>query len=400
MYRSLLVLATGVFAIGTDSFVIAGILPQMAASLHVGTAAAGQLITAYALAYAVLSPVMGALTGNWPRKRLLVTGLAVFVLGNLATVTLPVFGLVLAGRIVAGAGGAMVTPAANAAGAALAPPEKRGRAIALVMTGLSAATALGSPLGTALAGLTGTWRATILFIAAVGLLSMLGVASLLPSIAAPVPLGLRERLTPVADARVMLTLGTTLLVYTGLFSVYSYIGIGFDRVTHGDGTTLALLLLVWGLAATAGTLGSGRLTDRLGNRRVLNTAVAVAAIDFALLPWSSRYLATSVLALVVWGLCGWGALTPQTHRLLSVFPHLAPVLTGLASATVYVGVSLAAAVGALGMAAVGPYGLGPFAAVLIALGLVCAELAHSAIRRREAPDRAAAPAVAAARRAE
>ncbi|MFI6598739.1 MFS transporter [Nonomuraea sp. NPDC050536] len=382
MYRPLIVLALGVFAVGTDSFVIAGILPEMATSLGVSVTIAGQLITAYALAYAILSPVMAALTGSWPRKRVLLLGLTVFTLGNLATAFLPVFGLVLAGRVVAGLGGALISPTATGTGAVLAPPEKRGRAIAVVMTGLSAATALGAPIGTAVASLTGSWRATLLLIVVLSVIGMIGVAWLLPAVPGSEPVGLRQRLAPVADPRIAVTLLTSLLLYTGLFTVYSYISLSFARATHGSGTTLALLLFIWGTSATVGTLVSGPLIDRLGSRRVINTAIAMAAIDFALLPWTSANVVTAALALVIWGLAGWGAIAPQTHRLLSVRPAAAPMLTGLASSSVYVGVSAAGAVGALGVAWVGPYLLGPFGAVLIALALAAAESANTLIRHR------------------
>ncbi|MEU1543766.1 MFS transporter [Actinacidiphila glaucinigra] len=120
----------------------------------------------------------------------------------------------------------------------------------------------------------------------------------------------RARLAPLGDRRVGRTLLTTLLVFTGLFTVYSYIAESLDRATGGDGTTLAALLFVWGVASTVGTLGSGALVDRLGARRIINTSLLVLVIDFALLPWSSANLATFIVALVVWGVCGWGLLTP------------------------------------------------------------------------------------------
>ncbi|MFI9508041.1 MFS transporter [Nocardia sp. NPDC052566] len=380
MYRSLLVLALGMFAVGTDSFVIAGILPDLAGSLDVSTAAAGQLITAYALTYAALSPVMAAACARWPRKRLLITGLAVFTLGNVITAFVPVYGLVLAGRVLAGLGAAMITPTAVSTGSMLAAPEQRGRAIATVMTGLSAATALGSPLGIALSSVTGQWRATMVFLIVIGVLAAVGIAALLPPVPTPPPVGLRERLTPIADTRVWLTLATTVLVYTGLYTVYSYISVSFDRATGGSGATLALLLLIWGVAATLGTLSSGALVDRIGGRLMINTVIAIGALDFLLLPWSSKHLVTAIIALAIWGYCGWGALAPQTHRLIGIRPAAAPLLSGLASSSVYIGVSIAAAVGALGVTLVGPYHLGPFGAIFIGSGLVTAELAHRTIR--------------------
>ncbi|MEV7615714.1 MFS transporter [Streptomyces sp. NPDC089799] len=381
MYRSLVVLAAGMFAIGTDSFVIAGILPDAADSLGVPVGTAGGLLTAYALTYAVLGPVMAALTTRWPRRSLFLTGFAVFTAGNLVTAFVPLFGVALAARALAGIGGAMVTPAAVAAAAALAPPEQRGRAIATVMTGLSAATALGAPIGTALGSLTGNWRATMLFVSALGIAAAAGIALLLPPVPTPPAVPLRARVAPLADRRIGLTLLTTLLVYTGLYTVYSFIGEGLDRATGGSGTTLAALLCVWGLAATAGTLGSGALIDRFGSRRIINTAITVAAIDFALLPWSSAHLPSTVAALIIWGVCGWGLLAPQTHRLISALPTAAPLLTGLASATVYVGVSVAPLVGQAGMARFGAHWLGAVGAAFIVLGLGAAEAAHVVIRR-------------------
>jgi MFS transporter, DHA1 family, inner membrane transport protein len=382
VYRSLVVLAAGMFAIGTDSFVIAGILPDAADSLGVPVGTAGWLLTAYALTYAVLGPVMAALTARWPRRTLFLAGFAIFTAGNLVTAFVPVFGVALASRALAGLGGAMVTPAAIAAAAALAPPERRGRAIATVMTGLSAATALGAPIGTAIGSLTGNWRATMLFVSALGMLAAVGIALLLPAIPTPPAVPLRTRVAPLADRRIGLTLLTTLLVYTGLYTVYSFIGESLDRATGGSGTTLAALLFVWGLAATVGTLVSGGLIDRFGGRRIINTSITVATIDFALLPWTSAHLLSAVAALLVWGVCGWGLLAPQTHRLITAMPTAAPLLTGLASAMVYIGVSAAPLVGQAGMAWFGAHWLGAVGAVFIALGLVAAEAAHAVIRRR------------------
>ncbi|MFD7479600.1 MFS transporter [Streptomyces sp. NPDC059837] len=381
MYRSLVVLAAGMFAIGTDSFVIAGILPDAADSLGVPVGTAGWLLSAYALTYAVLGPVMAALTTRWPRRMLFLTGFAIFTAGNLLTAFIPVFGVALAARALAGLGGAMVSPAAVAAAASLAPPEHRGRAIATVMTGLSAATALGAPIGTALGSLTGNWRATMLFVSALGMLAAVGIALLLPAISTPPAVPLRTRVAPLTDRRIGLTLLTTLLVYTGLYTVYSFIGESLNRATGGSGTTLAALLCVWGLAATAGTLGSGGLIDRFGSRRIINTAITVATIDFALLPWTSAHLTSTIAALLVWGVCGWGLLAPQTHRLITTLPTAAPLLTGLASATVYIGVSVAPLVGQAGMARFGAHWLGPVGAAFIALGLGAAEAAHAVIRR-------------------
>ncbi|MFF2166610.1 MFS transporter [Streptomyces sp. NPDC058175] len=250
--------------------------------------------------------------------------------------------------------------------------------------GEQASASLDRPLGTAIGSLTHDRRATMLFVSALGLLAAAGIALLLPKIPNPPLVSLRARLAPLGDRRIGLTLLTTLLLFTGLYTVYSYITEGLDRATGGSGTTLAILLFVWGVASTIGTLGSGNLVDRIGSRPIINVALVVLALDFALLPWSSARLGTAVVALVVWGLCGWGFLTPQTPRLIGAMPAAAPMLSGLNSATVYVGVSLAPLLGQAGMAWSGAHWLGLISTVLIVLALIAAETAHNVIRRHNA----------------
>ncbi|HYF21405.1 MAG TPA: MFS transporter, partial [Ramlibacter sp.] len=273
----LLLLAAGMFAIGTDSFVVAGVLPQVAASLGVSVTLAGQMITVYALSYALLSPVVAAAAAGWPRKRLLLAGMAVFIAGNVLSAAAPSIEVLFASRFLAGLGAAMFSPTATAAAASLVPPGQRGRALAVVVAGLAGATALGAPIGTFIGGWL-DWRATMWFVAAVGVVAGLGLAWRLPAIPIAPAVNLATRLKPLADARVLLTLATTGLAFGGLFIVYSYIGLGFERATGGDPRVLAGLLLLWGIAATAGNLVAGRLTDRFGSRPIINAAIAIAAL--------------------------------------------------------------------------------------------------------------------------
>lgn len=374
----LLVLALGTFSIGTDSFVVAGILPDVARSFDIEVAAAGQLITVYALAYALMTPVMATVTAHWQRRTVLVAGLAVFIVGNVLTALLPTYDLILASRALAGLGGAIFTPAASATAAALVSPERRGRALAIVMAGLSGATALGAPIGT-LVGSLGDWRLTMWFVALLGLLAMIGVRTLLPQMTPPPPLRLRERLAPVADPRVAMTLLTTLFVLSGLYTVYTYISIAFERATDGDGSRLAALISIWGVAAIVGNLAAGSLTDRFGSRRIINISLVVAILDFAFMPVVNGTFAGASVVLIIWGLAGWGILVPQQHRLIGIAPAKAPLVIALNAAAIYIGVSLSGALGAVVLHMLPPGFLGPVGAVLILAGLVTAELANRLI---------------------
>ncbi|GAA3159284.1 MULTISPECIES: MFS transporter [Streptomyces] len=380
MYSRLLILTLGTFSVGTDSFVIAGILPEISRTLGVSISATGLLITVFALSYAVLSPVVAATTAHWPRKRLLLGGLVVLAIGNVLTAVLPSYGPVLASRAVAGLGAAMFTPTASATAASLVPPEKRGRALAVVMAGLSGATALGAPLGTVI-GSEVNWQATLWFVAVLAVLGAVGIGVLLPAVPPAPAIGLRRRMAPLKDARIGFTLLTTVLVFTGLYTNYSFVAESYDRATGGSGTVLAALLFVWGLGATVGNLGAGRLTDKADPRWIIATAVTVAAVDFALMPLTNRHLATAVVAVFVWGVCGWASLVPLQHRLITVNPAHATLTIGLNAAATYLAVSASGLTGAAGIALLGAHRLSLFGLGFLVLGLLSSAVATRLIRR-------------------
>ncbi|MFC7104064.1 MFS transporter [Nonomuraea rubra] len=191
-------MAAGNFAIGTGMFVTAGLLPPISTDLGVSRSAAGQLMTVFALAYALLSPVLAALTARMSRRTVLLVAMGVFVAGNTLTALAPTYALVMLTRVVAAAGAAMFTPTSSAVANALTEPERRGRALALVMGGLSVSSAIGVPLGTWLGEAAG-WRATLWLVAGLGLVGLVGVAALVPEVRIPVSGRLRERFEPLRD---------------------------------------------------------------------------------------------------------------------------------------------------------------------------------------------------------
>jgi predicted MFS family arabinose efflux permease len=374
MDRRLLVLALGMFALGTDSFVVAGVLPEIARSFDVGIGAAGQMTTIYAVTYAVLAPVIAALAAHVGRKQLLLAGLAVFVIANLGTAFAPGFGLALATRALAGLGAAMFSPTATGAAASIVAPERRGFALSVVIAGMTVSTALGAPIGSLIGGL-GDWHWTMVFVAALAAASGLGVLVFLAHIPMPPAVPLSKRIAPLADARIGLTLATTFLFFSAAFTIYTYFAVVFDRAIGGNPALFSGLLVVWGAAGTASNLFAGRLIDRIGNRKVLVTMLAFVLADFLLLSWSSANLWTAIPAVLLWGACGWGILVPQQHRIVSIAPSIAPIVLGLNNSATFLGGTAAGIIGAAGIDAVGSHALGTVAAALVAAALIVSELA-------------------------
>lgn len=369
MDRRLIMLALGMFAVGTDNFVVAGILPGVAASLHTTVSLAGQMVTVYALSYAILAPVMAAVAGSWPRKFLLVSALGVFVAGNIITALATDLNTVLISRALAGLGAAMFAPTALGVAALLGDPARRGRSLATVTTGLAAATALGAPIGTFIGGF-GTWRTTLWFVAALGLIAMIGVGSLLRAVPQPARITLRERLAPVKDLRIAMTLLTSMFAFGGFLMVYTYAGSVLSPLTGGDARILAGLLLIWGFASTFGNMMAGPLVDRFSSRRIVEVGLAVAILNFCLLPWTSAYFVTTALALIIWGIIGWGLIVPQQHRLIHIAPQVAPLLLALNNTATYTGLACSGVLGGIALLYIHPQYLSVVGAVLILIALV------------------------------
>ncbi|MFM0337124.1 MFS transporter [Paraburkholderia fungorum] len=341
-----LVLALGTFAVGTDAFVIAGVLPSIASTLNVSTASAGQLVTVFSLTYAIAAPILGALTSGWSRRMALVVALSVFVVGNAITAVAPNFALVLLSRVMAAAGAGLFTATASATAAAFAGPKNRGGAIARVMLGLTSSLILGAPLGTAISAWF-DWRMTMWLVTALGVIAGAVIFGCLPNFREAGGSSLAERLSPLRNHRVLTDLLRTLVVFTGVYVPYTYISVVYAPLTHSQPQILGMLLLVFGVAGTVGNLLAGRLSDRLGPPPVIIGGSLGLAAVFLLVPLLRASLPLAVIAVALSGVFSFSLTTPQQHQLISRAPDgKLSLLTSLYQSVLYLAISLSGAFGA------------------------------------------------------
>ncbi|MFJ8314220.1 MULTISPECIES: MFS transporter [unclassified Streptomyces] len=379
MRLRLVLLALGTFAVGTDGMVIAGILGLVGHDLGVSVSAAGQMITVFALSYAVLAPVLATVTAKWPRRRTLLIALTVFTLANALSALAPTFGTLLVTRVLAAVGAALYTPTASAAATSLVPPERRGRAIATVMGGMTVATALGVPLGTWIG--RSDWRLTMWLVTVLGAAAFAGLAVMLRGLPAPAPaVSLRTRLAPLTDRRVLGAATTTFLVFLAYQTVFIYYTVASAPATGGDQSRLTLLLLVSGLFSVVGSNVGGRVVDRWGPRVVMLTAGTLSAAVSLALPWLMQSMTTAVIASALNPLAGWSVAVALPARLVSLDPPSAPLLLSLNSTALYLGI---AAAGGTGSAAIAILGDRWFPLVSTALMLTAVGMAHATTRQRQ-----------------
>jgi DHA1 family inner membrane transport protein len=340
----LLSLAT--FAMGTATLVVAGILPPLAADLDVSVAAAGQVVTAFAVSFAVGSPVLAALTGNLPRERLLLWVLCVFTFANILCAVAWRYDLLLVGRVIAGGCAGLCTPLSYVLATGLASPQRRGAALATVAIGTTSATVFGVPLGTWI-GHQFSWHATFWLVAATGAVAglVLWAARLPAATDGEATPGLAARFAPMADRRILLALLPSILWCTASYLFYTYVALFMGR--RFEPTDIAFLLLSFGLGGVTGSQTGGRIADRFGSFAPIAVCLGISIVNLALMETTSQTFWGAAVVLFIWGFCGWSSWTPQQTRLIALAPTNAPIVLSLNNATVYVGTAAGAAGGAV-----------------------------------------------------
>ena len=377
-------LALGAFAIGTEGFMISPLLPGLAADLSVKIETAGQLVTVFALAYGLSSPVLTALSGNLNRRTLLLASMLAFALSNVLAMVSPNFWALMGARVLLALSAGLYVPGANALASVIVPPERRGRAIAVVNGGITIAIALGVPLGAVVGHALG-WRMTFAGVAGLATFAAAGLVIGLPrDIGAGVPVAtLRERIAVARNPVVLTTLLTTTLWATGAYTVYTYLSPFLAGVTGLAGAQIGMVMFMWGLAAAAGVVTGGNASDRFGPLAVIVPTIALSGLAFAMLSISAHFLSPAaalipvLVAIALWGVAHWAFYPAQQARLIDIAGlKVASIVLSLNASFMYIGFSLGAALGALTLAHSGVAGLGwvaaacELAAVLLTVAIV------------------------------
>ncbi len=313
---ALFALTAGAFGIGTTEFVIMGLLLQVSADLQVSITAAGLLISGYALGVAVGAPLLTLATRRLPRKTVLLALMVIFTLGNGACALAPSYGWLMAARVLTALAHGTFFGVGSVVATGLVPPQRRASAIAIMFTGLTAATLLGVPAGAWL-GLHFGWRAPFWAVTLIGALAFAVIALFVPAAAArhEAPAPLRDELAVLARPQVLLGLGMTVLGFAGVFTVFTYVQPLLTRVTGVSEGAVSALLLLFGGGLAVGNLLGGRLADRGALRAVLAT-LAVLALVLAAMPLAIHQPWAATLFIAVLGVAAFATVAPMQVRVL------------------------------------------------------------------------------------
>jgi len=350
MPLGLIALAIGAFGIGLTEFVIMGLLPDVANDFAVSEAAAGWLISGYALSVVVGALGLTAATVRLPRKPVLVGLLVLFIVGNSLTALAGNYEVAMIGRVIAALCHGAFFGIGSVVASDMVPANKKAGAIAIMFTGLTAANVLGVPFGTLLGQHSG-WRSTFWAISGIGVLALIGILVLVPAIKhAAEGISLRKELGAFTSLQVWLSLGVTILGYGGMFGAFTYIAYTLTEITGFNATTVPWLLMLFGVGLFVGNWIGGRMADKSIDRTLLFfiSALLVVLVLFGF--FASNQVAT-VIALLLMGGFGFGTVPGLQSRIMQYAGNAPTLASGANIGAFNVDNALGAWAGGLGIAA-------------------------------------------------
>ncbi|WP_145020844.1 MFS transporter [Paenibacillus sp. Y412MC10] len=298
---ALLALAISAFAIGTTEFISVGLLPLIANDLHISVTLAGLTVTLYALGVTFGAPILTSLTSGVPRKILLIGIMLVFIVGNSLAAASTGIGLLLTARIISALSHGVFMSIGSTIAADLVAENRRASAISIMFSGLTVATVTGVPLGTFIGQQLG-WRAAFVAIVIVGVIALIANMILVPgNLRKGVRTPVRDQVKIVANGRLLLAFLITALGYGGTFVVFTYLSPLLHDVTGFKESTVALILLLYGIAIAIGNVIGGKAA----NRRPLSALLymfLIQAVILLLLTFTAPFKIAGLITIFGMGL--------------------------------------------------------------------------------------------------
>ncbi|MGW2859870.1 MFS transporter [Streptomyces sp. NPDC001205] len=380
MPLALLALAIGAFGIGTTEFVIMGLLPEVAGTFDVSIPTAGYLVSGYAVGVMLGAPLMTILGTKISRKRMLMLLMGFFIVGNVLSAAAPVFGLMLAGRVVASLAHGAFFGIGSVVAADLVAPQKKAGAIAMMFTGLTVANVVGVPIGT-LVGQQVGWRATFYVVAALGVVGLLGVAKLVPDMPKAEGVRLRHEIAAFRNVQVLLAMAMTVLGFGGVFAAITYITPMMTNVAGYADASVTWLLVLFGLGMVAGNLVGGRFADR-ALMPLLYVSLSGLALVLALFTVAAHDKVTSAAMVFLIGALGFATVPPLQKRVLDQASGAPTLASAVNIGAFNLGNALSAWLGGIVIAAGLGYTAPNWVGAALAASAVALAFVSSALERR------------------
>lgn len=372
MNLKVLILAISAVAVGLVELIVGGILPTIAKDLDISIGTAGQLITVYALVYAVSGPVLLVLTSKLERKKVFLVSLLIFIAGNIMTYFSPNFTYIMIARVVTSMSTALIVVLSLTIATKVVKPSQQARAVGLVYMGISSSLVLGVPLGILISDAFG-WRVIFLCIAVLAVGSFILISLFLEKIPGTEAIPLKVQLKAVASLKMSSAQLATMFLLAGHYTVYAYFTPYLEINLQLDSTWVSIAYLVFGLAAISGGAVGGVLSDKIGAKKSVLLVIAAFIVSLFVLPFTTFSIVLFTPIMIIWAMLSWAITPPQQSYLIQSDPNTADIQQSFNNSAIQVGISLGSAIGGIAMAQGGTVSSLPWIGSAVAvIALFCA----------------------------
>ncbi|AID02293.1 MFS transporter [Staphylococcus xylosus] len=299
-----------IFIVGMVEMMVAGIMNLMSNDLHVSEAIVGQLVTLYAITFAIAGPILVKLTNRFSPRPVLLWALTIFIIGNVIIAMAPNFSILVFGRILSSAAAALIVVKILALTALLTAPQHRGKMIGIVYSGFSGANVFGVPIGTIIGDLVG-WRYTFLFIVVVSVLVGILMYFYVPQPQFEMPKAGTETTQRTSSyskilrpAEIVKYLSITFLLLVANSVTFIYINPLMLKSGH-DLSFVSIALLINGVAGVIGTSMGGFLSDKLTSKRWLTIATTIFIVMMLILNVFLPGTGLLLMVIFIWNIMQW-----------------------------------------------------------------------------------------------
>lgn len=330
------------FMLGCNEFMVVGVLSDIARSYHASLSTVGFLVTAFALVYAISTPLITMLTSNWNRYRLLMGLMVVFLVGNTLTALAPSLTWLLIARVITALVAGTIISLVNLLVSIITPPNRRPMVMAWVGAGFSIASVIGVPLGTTIATLL-SWHASFWIISGLTVVVFGLLAWLTPRDTPQVKGRLNEQLVLLKSRQVLLGIGIVVAVLSLQYTFYTYIRPLITTVMGFNLTSLNWLLLVLGLMSIVGNELAGIIAGHQGVRHLPALFAIMTLLSLVLGPaLGNKLTGMVVLALLCILVVAYGTTIQLVFIAIAEkdYPQSLALATSLPSIFANVGISL------------------------------------------------------------